>query len=268
MVSWDPATYLDFSAERSRPFHDLLARVGAHDPHRVVDLGCGPGRLAGVLTDRWPLAHVLGVDSSPEMIAAAVPHAVPAQVEFERADLRAWQPAPPVDVIVTNATLQWVPGHLDLLPRWVETALRPGGWLAVQVPGNLDDPLHTLLHSLCGSPRWADQLADAEGMRDDVPDPAGYAEVLADAGCQVDAWETTYLHILDPAGRFGPDAVLAWAMGTALRPVLDLLPDKGSRDEFIGAYAEQLRAAYPRKAWGTPLPFRRIFAVAHKAVAA
>jgi trans-aconitate 2-methyltransferase len=267
MVSWDPATYLDFSAERGRPFHDLLGRVGAVDPHRVVDLGCGPGRLAGVLTQRWPLAYVLGIDSSPEMIAAAGPHSVPGQVEFERAALGDWQPDPPVDVIVTNATLQWVPGHLELLPRWVGTALRPGGWLALQVPGNLGDPLHTLLRQVSTSPRWGSRLGDAEGMRAEVPDAAGYAEVLAAAGCQVDAWETTYLHILDPEGRFGPDAVLAWAMGTALRPVLDLLPDKGSRDDFLVEYGELLRAAYPRRPWGTPLPFRRIFAVAHKVAA-
>jgi len=262
MVSWDPQIYLDFAAERRRPFEDLVARVRAEQPAQVVDLGCGPGGLTAELARRWPGARVLGLDSSPEMIDRA--RASATGVGFELADLRSWQPAEPVDVIVTNATLQWVPGHLDLLPRWVGTALRPGGWLALQVPGNLGDPLHTLLRQVASSTRWAAQLGDAEGMRAEVPDPAGYAEVLAAAGCAVDAWETTYLHILDPEGRFGPDAVLAWAMGTALRPVLDLLPDKGSRDEFLEEYAGLLRAAYPRLPWGTPLPFRRIFAVARK----
>ena len=177
-----------------------------------------------------------------------------------------------MDVIVSNATLQWVPGHLELLADWVRTALRPGGWLALQVPGNLGDPLHTLLRELGQSPRWAARPGAAEDLRAqdvraEVPDPDGYAEVLASAGCRVDAWETTYLHLLDPEGRFGPDAVLAWARGTALRPVLDLLPDETEREEFLGEYRELLRAAYPRRPWGTPLPFRRIFAVAHQVAA-
>ncbi len=271
MVSWDPTTYLDFAAERSRPFDDLVARVrpgtgpssGGH-PLSVVDLGCGPGGMTATLGDRWPGARVVGVDSSPEMIERAASYAVAGRVEFELGDVTTWQPPQPVDVIVTNATLQWVPGHLDLLPRWVDTALRPGGWLALQVPGNLSDPLHTLLRDLASSPRWVDRVGDAEQVRAAVADPAGYAEILAGAGCEVDAWETTYLHVLDREGRLGPDAVLAWAQGTALRPALDALPDKGSRDEFIAEYAALLRSAYPRRPWGTPLAFRRIFAVAHK----
>ncbi len=264
MVSWDPATYLAFAAERGRPFEDLVARIGAEAPREVVDLGCGPGGLTASLAGRWPAAHVVGVDSSPDMIAAAQPLATPGRVDFQLADLRDWRPPAPVDVIVTNATLQWVPGHLDLLPGWVEQHLRPGGWLALQVPGNLDDPLHTLLHDLVGSPRWSPELGATRQARDRVTDPAGYVEVLAAAGCEVDAWETTYLHVLDPEGRLGPDAVLGWAMGTALRPVLDALPDNGSREEFLEEYAELLHAAYPRRPWGTPLPFRRIFAVAHR----
>lgn len=270
MVSWDPNRYLDFAAERARPFHDLVARIGCagkdqrETVQEVVDLGCGPGGLTATLAETWPWAHVVGIDSSPDMIAKAASYALPGEVDFELADLRDWQPAAPVDVIVTNATLQWVPEHLELLPRWVETALRPGGWLALQVPGNLADPIHTLLREVSASSRWADRLADAEHMRAGVPDPVGYAEVLAGAGCTVDVWETTYLHVLDPQGRFGPDAVLAWAMGTAMRPVLDRLPDPAERDAFVEDYAERLRAAYPRRPWGTPLPFRRIFAVGHK----
>jgi trans-aconitate 2-methyltransferase len=267
MVTWDPGTYLDFAAERGRPFEDLVARVGAERPEAVVDLGCGPGGLTATLALRWPAARVLGIDSSPEMIAAATERATPGRVDFQLADLRDWSPPEPVDVIVTNATLQWVIGHLDLLPVWVERHLRPGGWLALQVPGNLHDPLHTLLDGLARSPRWAARLAGTTELRDAVPDPVEYAAVLAAAGCRVDAWETTYLHVLDPEGHLGPDAVLAWAKGTALRPMLDAMPDNGSRADFLHEYAELLHSAYPRQDWGTPLPFRRVFAIAHKVAA-
>ncbi len=229
----------------------------------MVDLGCGPGGLTATLAERWPGAHVLGVDSSPEMIERAASRAEPGRLDFVQADLRDWRPDEPVDVIVSNATLQWVPGHVGLLRAWVRQYLRPGGWLALQVPGNFHDAQHTLITDLALSPRWSARLSGGRLLRDDVPGPAAYAEVLAGEGCIVDAWETTYLHVLDPAGELGPDAVLHWAMGTSLRPVLDVLDEGPERREFLEEYAARLREAFPRRPWGTPFPFRRIFAVAH-----
>jgi trans-aconitate 2-methyltransferase len=112
---WDPVTYLEFADERSRPFVDLLSRVPAAEPTVVVDLGCGPGQLTASLVDRWPHAQILGLDSSPEMIMQASQLAGP-QLRFELQDLRDWRPEGGVDVIISNATLQWIPRHQDLLP--------------------------------------------------------------------------------------------------------------------------------------------------------
>jgi len=258
--TWDAATYLRFADERARPFRDLLARVGAERPARVVDLGCGPATLTATLAGRWPDAEVTGVDSSPEMVRAAA--GVPG-VDVVLVDVRDWRPDAPVDVLVTNATLQWVPDHLPLLARWA-AALAPGGWLALQVPGNFEAHSHALMREVAARPAFAGAL-DGVLRRDAVADPAGYAEVLAAAGCTVDAWETTYLHVLDPAGEQGDDAVLAWVRGTGLRPVLDALAgDPELRDRFVAEYAAELRRAYPRRPWGTPLPFRRVFAVARR----
>ncbi|HEU5110719.1 MAG TPA: methyltransferase domain-containing protein, partial [Micromonosporaceae bacterium] len=134
---WDPATYLRFDDERSRPFADLVARIGARRPRAVVDLGCGPGTLTATLADRWPDAAVRGIDSSPEMIERA--SALGAPVEFAVADLRDWRPGPDTDVVVTNAVLQWVPEHPRLLPGWL-AALPSGAWFALQVPGNFGAP--------------------------------------------------------------------------------------------------------------------------------
>jgi trans-aconitate 2-methyltransferase len=253
-TSWDPVTYLRWAGERARPFADLLARVDAADPRTVVDLGCGEGALTASLATRWPRARVTGVDSSPEMLAAAAAHAVDGRVGFERGDVRDWRPDGPVDVVVSNAVLHWVPGHAGLLARWAGH-LAPGGWLAVQVPGNHRAPTHRLLAALCTSSDWAGHLAAAAPPPDPVLDPGGYLDVLTGAGLRADVWETTYLHVLR-----GPDPVLTWVRGTVLLPVLALLGDDAAA--FTAQYAAALREAYPARADGTTvLPFRRVFAV-------
>jgi trans-aconitate 2-methyltransferase len=254
-AAWDPVRYLRFAGERARPFAELVARIAAEAPETVVDLGCGEGALTASLAQRWPGARVTGVDSSATMLAATAAHAVPGRVEFALGDVQDWQPTAPVDVLVTNAVLHWVPGHEQLLTRWA-TQLAPGGELALQVPGNFGAPTHTLLADLCRSPRWAAQLADAAPRTDAVLEPAGYYDVLTAAGLTADAWETTYLHVLT-----GPDPVLDWVRSTTFRPVLARLGQEDGA-EFTVAYAAALRAAYPPRPDGTTLlPFRRIFAL-------
>jgi trans-aconitate 2-methyltransferase len=249
-TTWDPALYLRFDDHRSRPFHDLLARVGASAPRVVVDLGCGPGHLTTVLAARWPGARVVGLDSSAEMVAAARKRGINARL----ADVTSWMPEPDTDVVITNAVLQWVASHRELLPRWI-AALPAGAWFAMQVPGNFAAPSHRLVRELIAEPRWRESVLVRE--EDAVADPVTYAELLAGAGAEVDAWETTYLHRLT-----GNDPVLHWISGTALRPVRDALaPDDYAR--FQAELAPRLRAAYPPRADGsTWFPFRRIFAVA------
>ncbi|GAA4597778.1 trans-aconitate 2-methyltransferase [Planotetraspora phitsanulokensis] len=247
---WDPAVYRAYADERSRPFFDLVARVGAERSGYVVDLGCGSGELTASLCRRWPAAQVHGVDSSPAMIEGAPPGPT-----FEVADVREWRPDRPVDVLVSNAVLQWVPGHLDLLERWVGD-LAEGGWLAFQVPGNFGSPSHSIIRELCRT-EWRDRLGDlVRGAP--VAEPVEYLRRLATLGCAVDAWETTYVHVLQ-----GEDAVLTWVRGTALRPILDRLSPE-EREAFLAECGARLREAYPREPYGTAFPFRRIFVVAHK----
>jgi trans-aconitate 2-methyltransferase len=247
---WDPGIYGRYADERSRPFFDLTMRIGALDPGYVVDLGCGTGELTVALAGRWPAASVHGIDSSPAMIAKA-----PSGASFEVGDVREWRPARPVDVIVSNAVLQWVPEHRDLLARWV-AYLADGGWLAFQVPGNFASPSHALLRELCRT-TWQDELGDLARYQP-VAEPEEYLDRLAGLGCTVDAWETTYVHVLR-----GKDAALNWVKGTALRPMLDrLAPDR--REDFLADCARVLGKAYPRRSYGTVFPFRRIFVVAQK----
>ncbi|MFD9127898.1 methyltransferase domain-containing protein [Kitasatospora sp. NPDC059571] len=263
---WDPDQYLRFADERTRPLGELLARVPELPAGPVVlDIGCGPGNSTALLRERWPDARLTGVDNSADMLATARTTGEPT-ARYELADARSWDPAPArPDAIVSNATLQWLdtagpgrpPGHLDLLPRWT-AALRPGGVLAFQVPGNFEAPSHTLLAELRRSPRWREALGEG-AVRAGVHDPADYLHTLLAADCTADVWETTYLTLLT-----GEDPVLEWVKGTALRPVLARLADPADRTAFLAEYGALLRAAYPAGERGTVFPFRRIFAVAQR----
>lgn len=257
-VKWDPAKYAEFGNHRDRPFFDVTSRILAEDPRYVVDLGCGPGNLTATLATRWPGAAVVGVDASAEMLAKAeLLTAARPGLSFERADIAEWTPEEDTDVVVSNAALQWVPGHLAMLAGWLE-ALKPGAWFALQVPGNFGAPSHVLMRELASSPEWSGRLSGVLRHDDAVGEPADYLRIMLDAGCDADAWETTYQQLLP-----GPDPVLHWVRGTGLRPVLAALPE-GEADAFENQYAAMLREAYPTDRHGTVFPFRRIFAVAQK----
>ncbi len=254
-MQWDPNQYARYSDERSRPFFDLTAPIGATTPGRVVDLGCGDGALTATLVHRWPAASITGLDSSPEMITRAGAQAT-AALDFVHSGAQDFD-ATGTDVLISNALLQWVPEHRELLVQWADQ-LNVDGWLAFQVPDNFAAPSHQLMRTVAESPRWRSQLAGLLRHTDAVARPAEYLSLLIGCGLEVDVWQTTYLHLLT-----GENPVLDWVRGTGLRPVLAVLsPDEQA--EFEAEYASRLRRAYPEQPYGTVFPFLRTFAVAHK----
>lgn len=250
---WDPDVYLAFADQRARPFFDMLSRIGAERPRRVVDLGCGAGNLTVQLARRWPDAVIEALDSSPEMVAAARGRGVDATV----GDLRDWTPRKDTDVVFSNAAVQWVPEHAELMVRWAGQ-LAPGAWIGIQMPGAFETPSHAVVRALARREPYAAALRDIPFRVGAVVEtPRQYAELLLDAGCDVDAWETTYVHQLT-----GEHPVLDWISGTFLLPVQERLDDEAwqhFRQELIPLLAD----AYPARRDGTTLfPFRRVFVVA------
>lgn len=259
---WDPVAYGRFAQERRRPFDDLMARVGAIRPRTVVDLGCGSGEMTIELARRWPAARVVGIDPSPQMIETARAADGADLVEWRRLSAEDWDATRdgPIDLVVTNAVLQWVPSHLDLLPRWLE-ALGPGGVIALQVPGNMQAPAHALMREVASTHPRAAELVPALNRARASADPTDYVRVLVGAGFEADAWETTYVHLL--SGEHDEHPVLSWVRSTGLRPVQQILTE----DEFVEfttEYERRLRQAYPEEPFGVALPFRRVFAIGRR----
>lgn len=194
---WDANEYNKFAAERERPFADLLEQAAQSRTvtRQIVDLGCGPGRLTRQLAERWPAARVVGVDNSPEMLAKAQPLAILGRLEFVQADLAAWSPDQPVDLILSNAALHWIADHDSLLRR-LTGWLAPGGTLAVQMPNRFDGPVQKAIDATAADPRWAAQLRGVGLHRGSVQKIEWYARHLQSLGFLVNAWETTYVHVL------------------------------------------------------------------------
>lgn len=255
--AWDPRQYSRFEAERDRAALDLLLRLpGDLEPREVWDLGCGAGQHAALLKRRRPDAVVHGLDSSADMLARA--RGLGADVEWIQGDIAAWRPAAPVDLILANASLHWLPDHAGLLRRLTDS-LAPGGVLAVQMPMAHETRHRTLMRMVAAEGPWAAALAGV-GTIAPLLTPERYYAVLAETCAEVDVWATTYLHALS-----GPDAVLEWMKGTALRPYLTALAEPSMCAAFVSALGERLGEAFPRRSDGvTLLPFPRLFLVARR----
>jgi trans-aconitate 2-methyltransferase len=252
-MDWSARQYRKFEDERSRPVRDLIARIPTETVRTAVDLGCGPGNSTELLRARYPGARVTGVDSSPDMLAAA--RARLPGVEFALGDIGAWTGAARYDVILANASLQWVPDHAALLPRLLGR-LAPGGTLAVQVPDNLDEPSHRLMREVAAAGPWRAALAGAAAARTERQ-PAEWYHRLLHGRAEVDLWRTTYFHPLA-----GAAAIVEWLKGTGLRPYLASLAE-GEAADYLAAYRDAIASAYPALPDGSVLlPFPRLFILA------
>jgi trans-aconitate 2-methyltransferase len=254
-LSWSAKQYVAFEDERTRPVRDLLAALPPLDARSVIDLGCGPGNSTEVLAERYPGAQVAGIDTSPDMIAAAR-RRLP-QAKFAVDDVRDWKVPGPFDVILANAVLQWVPQHETLLPEFIgKLALRGG--LAVQMPDNLDVPAHRLMREIAEKGPWAAKLADAAAARTPLGGVEWYYELLRPLCSKVDLWRTTYYHSLSG----GAAAIVEWFKGSGLRPFIEPL-DAAERSAYLEIYTAAIAVAYPCNTDGSVLlPFPRLFMVA------
>lgn len=251
-MTWSAKQYSMFEQQRTRPVRDLVAAIPDGEVRSAVDLGCGPGNSTEVLAERFPQAVVTGMDSSDDMLVDARKR-LPA-LNFELADIGAWNPAQTFDVILANASLQWLPDHATLYPHLV-SQLTLGGTLAVQTPDNLDEPAHKLAREVAADGPWATKIGAVK--HNERHTASYYFELLSKHCSTVDVWRTTYHHPLA-----GSAAVVEWFKGSALRPFLAPLTES-EKSAFLDEYLARITKAYPALADGTVLlPFPRLFIIA------
>jgi trans-aconitate 2-methyltransferase len=254
MPDWSAEQYLKFEDERTRPPRDLIAQIGLAHPQRVIDLGCGPGNSTELLVARYPQAEVIGLDSSPDMLARA--RARLPRCAFIEADLVSWTPPARTDLLFANASFQWLPDHQAVLRRMLQ-ALPEGGVLAVQMPDNMDEPALALMGQVAGRGPWAGNPALATAARAALPRPEAYYDLLKPLCAELDIWHTIYNHVMAD-----PQAIVEWFKGSALRPYLSAL-DASMADDFLAAYLDEIKQHYTARHDGRVLlPFPRVFIVA------
>jgi trans-aconitate 2-methyltransferase len=253
---WNPELYRRFEGERTRPARELLARVTLDSPRRVYDLGCGPGNSTELLLERSPDAEVVGTDNSEAMRRSARER-LP-KCRFELSDIADWRPATPVDLVYSNAALQWVGDHETPVPHLFDQ-LASGGVLAIRMPDNREEATHRAMREVASPAPWAPLIGDTAALRTKILPLTTYYDLLVGHGAEVDVWRTAYQHPMASAAQ-----IVEWIRATGLRPFVEPLPD-AQRQDLLGEYEARIdRACPPRTDGRRLLAFPRLFIVARR----
>lgn len=256
MSDWSPELYMQFRSERTQPSIDLVTRIDQAEPTSILDIGCGPGNSTQVLVNRWPKASITGLDSSEAMIdKARIDY--PDQ-QWIMADGTAFWIDSTFDIVFSNAAIQWMPDHKQLLVRFHDL-LAERGTLAIQIPMFWDMPLGKIIAAVAGDERWRDQTEAATDLFT-IHDYNFYYDVLSNLFQSIDIWETDYMHILD-----NHETVMEMIRSTGMKPYLERLDSPSQRTEFEAAVLESVIPSYPSQKNGKVLlPFKRLFFIAYK----
>lgn len=258
MAKWNADQYLKFKKERTQPAIDLAFRIPLESPGGILDLGCGPGNSTEILRHRFPKARILGIDNSVQMIDAARKNHPSLSFALRDAatELAGWGER--FDVVFSNACLQWVPNHPQVLEN-IMALLNPNGVLAVQVPVNEKEPIHQILRQVSNSDRWRSKCGGARIFY--TLSESEYFDLLAPLSANFTMWQTTYCHRMP-----SHESILEWYRGTGMRPYLAALPE-ADRPAFEAEIRQAVQKAYPVQKNGEILfRFPRLFFIAQKGI--
>lgn len=256
MNDWNSEQYLKFENQRTQPSIDLAQKINLAHPDKIVDIGCGPGNSTAVLKDIFPGAELLGIDSSKNMLQKA--RANYPELAFKRCDAQKelGTLGERFDIVFSNACIQWIPNHRELLRNMMDL-LHEGGVLAVQMPMSNREPLFEIIYDVVAQPRW--NFGPLELNTVSTLTPEEYFDILNGLSSDFDLWETVYYHRMP-----SHPALLEWVKGTRLRPYLNAL-DESSAAAFEAEILNRAIKTYPVQPNGEIIfRFNRLFFTAVK----
>ncbi|MGG7177425.1 methyltransferase domain-containing protein [Clostridium paraputrificum] len=254
MEDWNSEQYLMFKNERTQPAIDLVNRIAIENPRKIIDIGCGPGNSTEVLAKRFPNAYVLGVDSSSDMIEQGkrdYPN-----LDFNKCDVGSdlSKLDKDFDIVFSNACIQWIPNHNQLLNNLIGL-LKRGGILAVQIPMNYQEPIHKIIGEVTTNERWKSEFDNPRIFYN--MEQSQYFDLLSEISSEFYMWETTYYHNLE-----SHKDIIEWYRGTGLRPYLNSLSES-KKELFEQEIFERVVEEYPVQKNGRVIfRFPRLFFVA------
>ena len=254
---WDPAHYLKYGNERTQPSIDLVNRIAINSmPEHILDMGCGPGNSTHILRQRWPESRLTGIDNSHSMIEKAK-NDYPGE-EWILSDAAGFITDIKFDIIFSNAAIQWMPDHKNLLDK-LYNMLSDNGVIAIQIPEFEDMILGRIISSVSGRERWKKKTGKCSELFT-YHDSHYYYDVLADKMKLVDMWETDYIHVMA-----SHQSIIDWIKSTGMKPYLDSLSDENDKIDFENEVLIEVEKSYPLKLNGKVLfPFKRLFFIAYK----
>jgi trans-aconitate 2-methyltransferase len=253
---WNPDLYLKYNRERLQPSIDLVSRITVDRPDTIIDIGCGPGNSTQILVQRWPEARIVGIDNSPSMIEKAKKD-YPRQ-EWMLCDAGKDEIPGKFDIVFSNATIQWIPDHENVLKKFYNL-LNENGLIAVQIPMFWDMPIGKSIAGIAESHRWS---LSTKGVKElfTIHNYHFYYDHLSVLFKMVDIWETHYMHSME-----SHTSILEMIRSTGMKPFLERLEDEKDREDFEELVLKKIISDYPLQADGKVIfPFKRLFFVAKK----
>ncbi|MFO7611239.1 MAG: methyltransferase domain-containing protein [Clostridia bacterium] len=253
---WNPGLYMKFQDERTLPARDLISRIALQSPKRILDVGCGPGNSTSKLREKWGSAEIIGIDNSKTMLEKARLDCPDSNFILMDAngDLSGLGT---FDIIFSNAALQWMPGHHELLNKLIRM-LNKGGVMAAQIPNSSAMPIQTSIMDAAKRIKWRRNFTNfSNGLN--MHEPGYYYEILSCLKVEFTLWETHYHHVME-----NHRSIIEWYESTGMKPYLDRLPEN-MRGDFKTEVLELIKKRYPMQSDGRILfPFRRVFFTAVK----
>ncbi|MDV2480531.1 methyltransferase domain-containing protein [Methanoculleus sp. Wushi-C6] len=254
--TWNPDDYRQHSSTQASWAHELIAKLDLSGNERVLDLGCGEGKVTAEIAARLSSGSVLGLDLSPDMIAFAREHLPPERcpnLRFVEGDMLDLPFDGEFDVVFSNAALHWVPDHGRVFSG-IARALRPGGRVLLQMGGKGNAaPVLALADAMLEEEPWKD-LFDGPVPRYAFYGPEEEREWLAEAGLtpvrvELIGKDMSFDKATDEtSGARAPqvrglDGLMGWIRTTWLL-YLDRLPEE-ARPAFVAELANRYVERHP-----------------------